>query len=330
MKDQLESASFVLLDTPRHNNIGDLAIALAERKFIDEQLHLPYCEVCAPLLDYNEKLLSRMISPNQTILVHGGGFLGTLWLNEEMRFRRILSAFRDHRIIVFPQTATFPTKDRKSRAILKQSQKAYQGHPNLTICAREAQSLELMKRLFPKVHVELIPDIVTSLKMDTISASKRRGILLCMRHDHEKAFSESDYTALLSFLQKEYESINITDTIADTDPLSVDDGDHLVIGKLAEFKEAQLVITDRLHGMVFAAITGTPCVAINNANKKVENVYRWLENLEYVKFSENDLPCIQDAIREIDLSKDYAYDNKALKPYFDKLGQIILKGLHSG
>lgn len=329
MKEQFKGSQIVLLDTPRHNNIGDLAIALAERKFIKEQLYLPYCEISAPLLDHNEKLLSSLIFPNQTILVHGGGFLGTLWLNEEMRFRRILTAFRDHRIVVLPQTVTFSTSDKKGEAILRKSQYIYQAHPNLTICVRETQSLDLMGRLFPKVNVELIPDIVTSLQIDSPSPEDRNGILLCMRHDHEKAISESDYTSLLSFLRSMFGSVCVTDTIASTDPCSVEAGDRLVIEKLTEFKNARLVITDRLHGMVFAAITGTPCVALNNANKKVENVYRWLENLEYVNFSENNLPCIQDAIQNIDLSKEYTYNNDTLKPYFNKLAQIILDGPHS-
>ncbi len=34
--------------------------------------------------------------------------------------------------------------------------------------------------------------------------------------------------------------------------------------KFAEFLSSGLVITDRLHGMIFAAITGTPCIALDN------------------------------------------------------------------
>ena len=55
--------------------------------------------------------------------------------------------------------------------------------------------------------------------------------------------------------------------------------------KFDEFRRARLVITDRLHGMIFAAITGTPCIALNNSSGKVEGVWSlWLRHLDYVKF----------------------------------------------
>ena len=39
--------------------------------------------------------------------------------------------------------------------------------------------------------------------------------------------------------------------------------------KFREFSERNLIITDRLHGMIFAAITGTPCVAMDNISHKI-------------------------------------------------------------
>ena len=39
------------------------------------------------------------------------------------------------------------------------------------------------------------------------------------------------------------------------------------------------MITDRLHGMIFAYITNTPCIAIDNSNGKVKNFYKtWFED----------------------------------------------------
>ena len=58
-----------------------------------------------------------------------------------------------------------------------------------------------------------------------------------------------------------------------------------VIDKLQEFSTARLVITDRLHGMVFAAITGTACIAFRNYNYKIEGTYEWIEYLQYIQFS---------------------------------------------
>ena len=69
--------------------------------------------------------------------------------------------------------------------------------------------------------------------------------------------------------------------------------------KFDEFRRARLVITDRLHGMIFAAITGTPCIALNNSSGKVEGVWSlWLRHLDYVKFVREaaEIPALLDAM----------------------------------
>ena len=54
--------------------------------------------------------------------------------------------------------------------------------------------------------------------------------------------------------------------------------------KLDEFRKSKLVVTDRLHGMLFAAITGTPCIALGNSSGKVKGVYDWLTHLDYIQY----------------------------------------------
>lgn len=322
-KQALAESQFVLLDTPLHSNIGDLAIALAERKFITEQLHSTYCEINAQVLDFNENIVSRLANPSQTVLVHGGGFLGSLWPGEELRFRRILSDFKHHKIIVFPQTITFFTASKQDYLFLKESQRAYYSHPDLTICVRETRSKQLMDDLFPEIKTELIPDIVTSLNIALPSRNKRNEVLVCMRHDHEKQISTADLDNLLYFLRKEFNDVSLTDTIAKQDPTNLAEAENLVLEKLREFQEPQLIITDRLHGMIFAAIVGTPCIAINNTNRKVEGMYQWLKDLEYIYFADN-IQSAQQIIKELDLSKNYTFDNTSLEPYFNKLKNIML------
>ena len=50
----------------------------------------------------------------------------------------------------------------------------------------------------------------------------------------------------------------------------------------------ELVVTDRLHCMIFCAITETPCIAFDNSNKKISGVYKaWLSNLHYISVVSN-------------------------------------------
>ena len=54
--------------------------------------------------------------------------------------------------------------------------------------------------------------------------------------------------------------------------------------KFKDFQKYELVITDRLHGMVFCAISGTPCIVFGNYNQKVKGTYEWIKNLPYIKY----------------------------------------------
>ena len=58
--------------------------------------------------------------------------------------------------------------------------------------------------------------------------------------------------------------------------------------KLDVFLKAELVITDRLHAMIFSTITHTPCIAYDNLSRKVSGVYEWIKALPYVKIINSD------------------------------------------
>ena len=55
---------------------------------------------------------------------------------------------------------------------------------------------------------------------------------------------------------------------------------------LNEFLRCKVVITDRLHGMLFAAITKTPCIVTKSLDYKITGTYEWIKDLNYIKFVE--------------------------------------------
>ena len=79
--------------------------------------------------------------------------------------------------------------------------------------------------------------------------------------------------------------------------------------KFTEFNRAKLVITDRLHGMIFAAITETPCVVFGSYTHKIVESYKWLKDLEYIKFCE-DINDFEEKIDEVVSAKNKKYDNR--------------------
>lgn len=274
----------VLTCCPNHGNLGDHAIAIAERRMLNRvNSHPPlsFSGDTVPLL----LALRRYATPEDTIYLHGGGNMGTMYRCEEDYRLRLIASLHDNRIILFPQTMSYEdTAD--SRRFLRHTQRVYGAHPDLHLFAREQVSYERMKAAYPDNDVRLVPDIVLSLGgQDGAEFGKRRGVLLCMRDDVEQDVAGSACRRFESIVDHMGEAWRYTDTTVKANHVSQEKGEELVHAKLDEFRAARLVITDRLHGMIFSAVTGTPCVALNNSNGKVGFEYEWLKGLPYIAFA---------------------------------------------
>ena len=92
--------------------------------------------------------------------------------------------------------------------------------------------------------------------------------------------------------------------------------------KMDDMRKSSLVITDRLHGMIFAVITGTPCIVFSNYNHKVKGTYEWISYLPYAKYVENGEEAIAWIPKLIKM-QDCKYDNTPLLPYYDQLAQVV-------
>lgn len=50
---------------------------------------------------------------------------------------------------------------------------------------------------------------------------------------------------------------------------------------------AWLVITNRLHGIIFSAITETSCIVVNSLSHKIAGCYEWLQGCSYIRFADD-------------------------------------------
>ena len=82
------------------------------------------------------------------------------------------------------------------------------------------------------------------------------------------------------------------------------------------------MITDRLHSMIFCAITGTPCVVINSKSPKVRGCYEWIKELDYIQFCD-DINNFSEAMKVVSKGS-HRYDNSKLMPYYEGLKTDIL------
>lgn len=301
-----------------YGNLGDVAITYAQTKYLQTQY--PDAEV----IDFpisktftGMKALKSIIKPNDIITIVGGGNTTDMYDDIEFCRQFVIKQFPQNKIISFPQTICF-TETAHGKRALKKAVKVYSKHKNLTLSAREENSYNTYLELFKKNKIEFCPDIVLSLD-ESDESNKRDYITMCLRSDKEKRISDDVQKEILNELTKKYE-IRYQDTHIDKNHMSVAVREKELDKIWLDFKKSKLVITDRLHGMIFCAITKTPCIAIDNSTRKVSGVYnKWLKNFSMIKLAE-------------DLSSDYLIklieelmevEQKGGQPYFNEYGSLL-------
>ena len=308
-----------IMQTPLHSNLGDHAIVCAEKEFIINNLpeyqmiEIPYSDV------YNKaKEIKNIVNKNDFIFIHGGGNMGDMYDYEEYVRRFIIKYFDNTNIISFPQTISF-SDTFYGKVQLKLSKKVYKKNDNLLLVAREKKSYEIMKKEFSKTNIILTPDIVLSL--DKRNTLKRDGILVCLRNDIEGVLNTEFKKELISEIEDKFNKVTITDTIT---PYNINESqrDNELKKIWDEFSKSEVVLTDRLHGMIFAAITATPCVVLGNSNHKIEESYNnWLKDIEYITFIKESNE--DKIIKEIERLKSTDFTSSDFKDLDNKYDELI-------
>lgn len=268
------------LDAPEYLNYGDQAIAFAMEKFMKENFSdFEQIEFQEDNFLYYINWIKKHISNEDIICLTGGGNMGTMYQKYEAIRRIIIQNFPNNKIIIFPQTITYDTNKYDEKE-LNRAINTYNKHKNLLIMAREIKSYNLMKSYFYNNEVILSPDIVLYLNYSSL-CERKENVGICLRSDKESILSEIDKDNIYT----EYCNYSKLSTVSNKS-VRIDNynREEEVISKLKEFADKSLIITDRLHGMIFAFITNTPCIALNNTNGKVKGVYYWIENKGKIKF----------------------------------------------
>lgn len=303
----------LLIDTPIHGNLGDQAISIAEKRLL-KKMHTDsnIYEISNTELKYCLFNIWIATKKSDCIYIQGGGFIGSLWKEEHNMFIKCLKVLKEKRIVIFPQTVYFYDNEIE----LKEGFfSALDKCKNLTFCVRDVLSYNLLKDENARCEVIYTPDIVLSLdkKSETVSNSNGK-ILLCFRNDLEKVASTKGIEYIL---EKNGYSFDFTDTIIHRS-ITENERDKYVYDKIEEFSHYDLVICDRLHAMIFSAIAGTPCIAIENVSKKISGVYHWISNLEYIKCVEVDKIDIT-LINEMRNKGHHNYDSNLLEQEFSSI-----------
>ena len=300
-----------------YGNLGDVALTKALLSFATKNLptHRPYL-LLAGRLFRDLKGVSFAAHPEDVVAIVGGGNIGDLYPDLEEARLRVVRAFPRQRIVSFPQSIEFSKTPAGWRA-LSRSRKVYAAHPRLTIFARDAESEEAMRQAFPETRILAAPDTVLSMKAPS-DIARTVPLIVCLRQDKEASLTEAHRQSLLTALVNRYPRAVITDTLVAGPRLSYEVYNQHLEAFLAQLASARCVVTDRLHGLIFAVITGTPCVVIENNNHKIRAlVATWLSDVSFIRLLNN--PDAETVLAAVEVVSTLPSSRPDLMPAFAPL-----------
>ncbi|QIK64964.1 hypothetical protein G7072_00200 [Nocardioides sp. HDW12B] len=266
-----------------YGNLGDLAITKAQREYLERAF--PDAVVEAIPISRSMPAIARLrdvIGSSDVITLIGGGNTGDRY--DDIQFLRELwvESFPGNKIISFPQTVEF-SRSITGRRAARRATRVYSSHPRLAILVRDSRSAAHAETIFSRSTVISAPDVVLTQLPPVRSIVPRSGVLLALRSDLEKSLTAKQ-ELLLSSVCESFDSTRRRDTHIGDVRIGTAEADTELGDIWSEFAAAKLIVTDRLHGVIFAMITGTPCIALDSKTGKVAQfVDDWLRESPLVQ-----------------------------------------------
>lgn len=326
---QTSKRKWIIMGSPIHDNLGDHLITLAELDYLHSlNSNADIFEIPTEMVILFSQIIKDSLNPNDIIFVNGGGWMGTLWKHDEFFMQHILHTFKDNKIIVFPQTVYYDDSDIEQNRVLNNAKDAWRSAPRSILCLRDEASYQyaLSKIELEQERCLFLPDVALLYKTGISPVQKDRKILLCLRNDKEQVLPLAVRREIEDFIKNNNYRYAYTSTLT-RKVVSINERRALVNKKIKEFTGAQIIITDRLHGMIFAFLANTPCIAIDNRTRKVFGVYNaWLNEVNTIQSSLPQAAELKNALVNM-LAADEA-DTKAvhldLKNKYDILERFII------
>lgn len=311
---------------PEHNNMGDIAQTYCTLKFLEENYkgyNVVQIRTRAAFDSKLTKFINSMWKEND-IIIFQSGYCTRHKNPDHLMHKRCAKIFPDKKMIVLPQTVMM--KNKKDE---RETKKLFSNCKQLAFFARDKISYENARNFVSPDRLFCFPDIVTSLigRLD-FKRCEREGVLICVRNDEEKYYTDAQINRLMEDLKKVTTKVDIRDT---NSKYSVEyTYMHLedVVRQMAtDFSKYCVVITDRYHGTIFSLIANTPVIVLKTNDHKVTSGVDWFEG----RFDEKSV-CIADNLESAEIMAERLIKNQVdlnnsdvlYKAYYEhKLKQII-------
>lgn len=255
------------------------------------------------------------------IVIQSGYCTQDLGGDHPLMHRLVCEQMKTAKILMMPQTIYFQHEENRRICSRNHNQAK-----NMLFLARDQYSYEQAKEMFPDIHVEAFPDIVTTLIGTLSFNNKRNGVCLCTRNDGEKLYSYEEIETLKTRLESNGISVFCKDTQGKS-PFKVIRANlqSFIEREIESYSHFQVTITDRYHGTIFSLCAGTPVIIIKTTDHKVTTGADWFKGVydDYVYVAED----LDDAYRLFNIVINKKLTNR-LSPYFkvnfyDKLKELF-------
>lgn len=276
-----------LVDFPNHENSGDALIFLGQLRYLERLgVHVDYI---ADGSRYSPDDL-RALVPSGSILIQGGGNFGDRWdYMQELR-ERVISDFPDRRIIQLPQGIDFHDGPKLDKA-----QQVLGAHPDLTLLIRDHAGVARTRELFPTANVIFCPDMAFGYGTVKTDSMDYDAVVL-RRNDSESLEGAERFTmhpsgshidldwGLTGVARLKDRLLHIPGAVTKRIPaLAVPlhpiqkkaykaIAENNVQNAVRILSRGRLIVTNRLHATVLAALMSKPVVAMDNANGKISAI----------------------------------------------------------
>jgi len=268
------SRPVVYLDYPVHNNVGDLLIHQGADAFLEDHNYSVLGrfsmhdftrrgrdDEASLVLKSSIRDLDALVKRGCVIVLHGGGNFGDIWPQFQIFRELIIARYPGTPIVVLPQTIHFGNAVQRER-----SARLLSAHQHLHIFVRDRESLTFLREA--GVSGGLMPDMAHQLwgRPELAAPRSEHGTLVVRRRDRESRnmarAAQFDWDELNGgvsrFMLRALRKWQIIDN-----PLrhAVSNyalwrvyRDSLVARAVARFRPYAVIDTDRLHGMILAAL----------------------------------------------------------------------------
>ncbi|MGV3016640.1 polysaccharide pyruvyl transferase family protein [Rothia sp. 88186D007BW] len=282
----------ILLDQPFHRNLGDTFIWQGQ---LDTLKRLGVKVVYRSSQPYIEQRVVNSLSPDIPILLHGGGNMGDLWPAHEKFRQDVVELYPNRHIIILPQTIYFKSEINKNKA-----QEVYSKNTNVTIMVRDSGQIDKVQDMFPSNEIIYCPDSALGISYRKLKAFcalipvVEKKLRVIQREDIESCdkpiigrsediIGDWEFGPLNSILWQKLPSFMNRFTRNDKIPTKLLILTNHIQSEIVRilnmsaavfmYKKSHTIVTNRLHGHIFACMLGIPNYVSDNNYGKISAIY---------------------------------------------------------